>query len=96
MLYKNLSEQELRSVMRARALLDYVAALKFLLSGNVGDFKAVIKARKEYKRMRGSYKAVREENLLHTVVGKPYGRAPFMLLWQYYIRGRKFFNKLKE
>ncbi|MBO7230145.1 MAG: glycosyltransferase family 2 protein [Bacteroidaceae bacterium] len=96
MLYKNLPEQELRSVMRTRSVLDYVAALKFLLSGSIGDFKAVIKARKEYKRMRGSYKAVREENLLHTVVGKPYGRAPFMLLWQYYVRGKKHFNELKE
>ena len=95
MLYKNLPEKELRSVMRMRALLDYVAAIKFLLSGNVCDCKAVVKARKEYKKMRTSYEAVRNENILHTVVEQPFGRTTFMLLWQYYARGRRCFNKLK-
>ena len=34
MLYKNLPEHELRSVMRVRCLLDYLAALQFLLKGD--------------------------------------------------------------
>ena len=96
MLYKNLPEAELRGVMRVRAVLDYVAAFKFLLSGSVGDFKAVIKARKEYKRMRASYKGVRAVNIEKTVVLQPVGRMPFMLLWQYYLRGRKVFNELNK
>ena len=95
MLYKNLPAKELRGIMCVRALLDYVAAFKFLLSGSFGDFKAVIKARCEYKRMRASYVAVRNENLARTVICQPVGRTPFMLLWQYYARGRKVFNKLK-
>ena len=94
MLYKNLPEEELRHVMRVRALLDYVAAFKFLLSGSVGDFKAVLKARKEYKRMRRNYTDVRNDNIKKTVVHNPAGREPFMLLWQYHACGRKFFNKL--
>ncbi len=96
MLYKNLPEEELRHVMCVRALLDYVAAFKFLLSGNVGDFKAVLKARKEYKRMRASYGDVRKSNISATVVRCPQGRMPFLLLWQYHACGRKFFNKLKK
>ena len=96
MLYKNLPENELRSVMRVRALLDYVAAFKFLLSGSIGDFMAVLKARKEYKRMRRNYTDVRNDNIKKTVVHNPVGREPFMLLWQYYVRGRKFFNVLKK
>jgi GT2 family glycosyltransferase len=96
MLYKNLPEEELRHVMRVRALLDYVAAFKFLLSGSVGDFKAVLKARKEYKRMRASYEDVRKSNISATVVHCPQGRMPFLLLWQYHACGRKFFNKLKK
>ena len=96
MLYKNLPENELHAVMRVRALLDYVAALKFLLSGSVGDFLAVIKARREYRRMLVSYKSVRRDNIERTVVLQPAGRMPFMLLWQYYARGKKVFNELKQ
>lgn len=96
MLYKNLPEAELHGVMRVRAFLDYVAAFKFLLSGNIGDFKAVLKARNEYKRMRASYKGIRDENVRKTVVAQPFGRMSIMLLWEYYACGRKVFNELKK
>ena len=95
MLYKNLPENELRGVMRMRAFLDYVAAFKFLLTGNAGDFKAVVKARREYGRMRAGYAGARAENIARTVA-QPVGRARFMLLWQYYARGKKYFNELKQ
>ena len=94
MLYKNLPANELRGVMRMRALLDYVAALKFLLSGAWGDFKAVIAARREYRRMRGEYRVVREQNLAATVVPEIKERSRFSLLWQYYLKGKKYFSQL--
>ena len=94
MLYKNLPSDELRGVMRMRALLDYVAALKFLLTGAWGDFKAVIRARREYKRMRGEYRVVREQNLAATVVPEIKERSRFSLLWQYYLKGKKYFSQL--
>lgn len=96
MLYKNLPESELFYVMAVRAVLDYVAAFKFLLTGKIGDFKAVLSARKEYKRMRRNYTGVRKENIEKTVVHKPFGRDGFMLLWQYYACRRKYFNQLKR
>ena len=96
MLYKNLPEAELRKVMSVRAVLDYVAALKFLLSGSCGECKAVFKARREYKRMRRDYETVRKENLAKSALGKVVGRSTFMLLWQYYALGRKYFNDLKK
>ena len=95
MLYKNLSVGELRGVMRVRALLDYVAALKFLLTGAWGDFKAVLRARREYKRMRGEYRSVREQNLAAVAVPVIKERSAFSLLWQYYLKGRKHFSQLK-
>jgi GT2 family glycosyltransferase len=94
MLYKNLPSDELRGVMRMRALLDYVAALKFLLTGAWGDFKAVIRARREYKRMRGEYRVVREQNLAATVAPEIKERSRFSLLWQYYLKGKKYFSQL--
>ncbi len=94
MLYKNLPSDELRGVMRMRALLDYVAALKFLLTGAWGDFKAVIRARREYKRMRGEYMVVREQNLAATLVPEIKERSRFSLLGQYYLKGKKYFSQL--
>lgn len=96
MLYKNLSRSELHGVMFLRALLDNMAALKFLLSGNWGEFKAVLRARLEYRRMRSCYKAVRDERDAGSVVGNVVGRANFLLPWQYYVRGRKHFNELEK
>lgn len=48
MLYKNLPEAELNKVMCIRAWLDYVAALTFLLKGQLENARAVMQARKEY------------------------------------------------
>ena len=94
MLYKNVPACELRRVMRVRALLDYVAALKFLFTGACGDFKAVLRARREYRRMRGEYKGVREQNLVAAVVPVIKERSLFSLLWQYYLKGKKHFSQL--
>jgi GT2 family glycosyltransferase len=94
MLYKNLPAEELSQVMRRRALLDYVAAAKFLLSGNVGDFKAVVAARREFARVKDSYAAARKENLGKAVSDDIPERVKFSILWQYYAKGRKFFSNL--
>ena len=95
MLYKNLPSGELRMVMRTRAVLDYVAAIKFLLTGAWGDFKAVFAARREYKRMRSEYKSVREQSLAVAAFPVIEERSAFSLLWQYYVKGKKHFSQLK-
>lgn len=50
MLYKNLSDKELSHVMRVRWFLDYLAAFEMLiLKHNLGDFKAIFKARRAFQ-----------------------------------------------
>ena len=95
MLYKNLPEEELRSVMRMRWWLDYVAALKFLLlERNWGDFKAVYKARRDFKKRLPEYKSVREK-IQSTVISHDIKeRSSFSILWQYYVIGRKKYSEL--
>lgn len=93
MLYKNLPDSELHYVMRVRAVLDYVAALKFLLTGKWGDFKAIIKARREYKSMCSSYVNVRRDNMLNQKNCRV-ERSAFSLLWQYYIHRKKKYSRL--
>lgn len=95
MLYKCLPDRELRKVMAVRWLLDHVAALEMLLlKRNVDDFKAVIKARRDYARWRKDFKADRDRIQRSRQVEHIPERRPFSLLWQFYVKGRKTFAEL--
>lgn len=96
MLYKNLPSCELGTVMRVRCLLDYVAALKFAVAGEWLHCKAVLKARRDYGRMKKEYSEVRSANLAATVAGDIKERSGFMLLWRYYACGSKRYSQLKK
>ena len=95
MLYKNLPAEELGGVMRVRRILDYIAAVKFLLTGSWGDFMAVVRARREYKRMRGSYSEARIRNL-ECRSCEVSCIAPFSLLWQYYVKRKRTYSQLEK
>lgn len=94
MLYKNLPPKELASVMRMRALLDYVAALGFLLKGQVANALAVLRARRVYSSIRPSFTASRRENLKKSNLTVIPERAKYSILAQFYMHGRKFFSQL--
>lgn len=94
MLYKNLPEEELAPVMRVRRLLDYVAAAKFLLTGQWGNARAVVRARREYRRLRPGFQPERTENL-RRATGQPIAeRVDFSLLAALYLHGRRTFAQL--
>ena len=95
MLYKCLPENELRSVMRWRWVLDYLAAWEMLLlKRNLGDFKAVFRARRAFKRWKKDFEADRKEIQSGRRINKIPEQRRFSLLWQYYVRGRKRFSDL--
>ena len=94
MLYKNLPDRQLAGVMRVRLVLDYVAALKFLLGGDVPSAKAVVRARREYKKIKRNFLKQREENMSSMTLENPYGRFGFSLLWLHYIKGVKKFSDI--
>ena len=54
MIYKN--KQHPCGVLFVRGLLDYAAAMFYLLQGRWGAFKAVFQARKDYRKMRKVYR----------------------------------------
>ena len=95
MLYKNLPERDLRPVMRLRWWLDRLAALKFLLSGQGPNARAVLQARRDFHRMLPSFAADRQENLRLATCTDVSGRTPRSILWQYYILRRKTFGQLR-
>lgn len=94
MLYKNLPQEELHAVMRMRALLDYVAALNFLLKGQVANALAVLRARRAFHSFRASFLPDRENNLRRTSVFFIPERTKSSILWQFYIKGKKCFSQL--
>jgi GT2 family glycosyltransferase len=97
MLYKNLPESELRHVMRWRWFLDYLAAWKMLLlDRNVGEFKAVYRARRAFKAWRKDFSADREQIQQRRAEGTATGIYAHSILWQYYVKGNHHFSKLVE
>lgn len=87
MLYKNLPESELAHVMMVRRVLDYVAALKMLIADkNVGEFMAVCRARKAFRKWRHEFRADREHIQGTRVVARAEGRRTYSLLWNYYFK----------
>lgn len=95
MLYKNLPRRELGYVMCVRFFLDYLAAFEMLLlKRSVGDFKAVCRARRDFWRWRKDFRACREHIRSTAAVKSIPCRCRFLLLWQYYVKGRKTFAEL--
>ena len=95
MLYKCLPDSELSKVMRLRWWLDYLAAWEMLLlKRNWGDFKAVYRARRAFKRWRSDFTAERNSIQQGATAKEIPERRSFSLLWQYYAKGRKRFSDL--
>ena len=95
MLYKNLPEEELPSVMKRRRWLDFIAAMKMLiLERSMENCKAVMKARKDFRKWLYNFEEERQKIQSSAKNPSPKGRRNFSLLWQYYFRGRKTFVEL--
>ena len=109
MLYKNLPEDKLTSVLRMRKLLDLVAALQFLVKGDPKNMKAIFKAYQEFKQLKPQYAALRKQIQSHRTPAAPITEtipaqlthpssfpetSGFSLLWQYYVKGRKTYKTL--
>ena len=94
MLYKNLPEAELKATLRIRMVLDYVAALQFLLKGDLANMKAVFKARREFQKMRDEYIPIRHHIQATRKVQRIPERTHYSILWQYYIKGHRTYSSL--
>ena len=95
MLYKNLGGDELPKVMRMRWFLDYLAAFEtLLLKGRWGEFKAIFKARSDFRAWRNDFAGDRRSIQASRKVKKEEGRYDGSILWQYYAKGKKTFKDL--
>lgn len=96
MLYKNLPDKDLKPVMRLRFWLDYLAALKFFLTGHVANAKAVYQARREFYQLLPQFEHKRMENMRKMVLAEIPELKSYSLLWQFYLKGRKHYSELPQ
>ena len=94
LLYKNLPDERLETVMRVRFWLDALASVQFLLTGKWGSFLAVWRGRRDFFRMRPQFVADRERNLKAAVLSPVPEQTTVSILWQYYARGKKTFKEI--
>lgn len=94
MLYKNLTEEDLRPVMSARFFLDYIAAFKFLAEGHFKSALAVFEARRAFFQMRSDYEPKRKENLSKRRLNDIPELIHASLLYCFYAKGKKTFTDL--
>ena len=94
MLYKCLPQSDLRRVMAVRWFLDYLAAfLTLFLKQDWRGFKAIYRARRDFKRWKKDFECDRRMIQQSRADGvKDY--VSMVLLWQYYARGRHTFKEL--
>lgn len=95
MIYKNAPAQHLGSILRFRAVFDNVAAIKFLAAGDVAAFKAVRKARRDFKLIRSDFEEARAENLSRAVSYNIPEMLDGSILYLYYLRFKHIFSALK-
>lgn len=94
MLYKNLPEKDLRHVMSVRTFLDWLSALPFLLKLDFANFNAVLRARRDFKKMRRDFAADRKTNMQKRVAENIHEHVGFSILWHYFFKGEKKFSDL--
>ena len=95
MIYKNAPDCQLKKIMLFRKIFDNVAALKFLASGDYAAFKAVRKARRDFKAMRSGYDKARAENMKLAVTARIPEVLKSSILYKYYLGFKHTYSSLK-
>ena len=88
LLHKNLPLRDLRPTLMRRRLLDTLAWLKFMATFDFDNANAILKAHRDFRRMRRSYTIHPSVNLLRSPICRR------NILTAYYLRGIRRFSRL--
>ncbi|MFT2008799.1 glycosyltransferase family 2 protein [Pontibacter sp. 13R65] len=89
MLYKNMPLSQLLPVMVFRIILDWLAAARMLVAGQVADAKAVLDAHAAILRNAGYWHARRKLQQNKRKLGTLNGVYKGSIVWQYFIRQKR-------
>jgi GT2 family glycosyltransferase len=95
MLAKNLPQRQMRKTIFIRQLLDGVAAIMLLFRSGHASFLAVVKAHNDFRKARTAIKTFRTMSPHPDMYNTPHTMMNKSLLFEYYIRGKRFFTELK-
>ncbi len=90
MLHKNLPADRKERVLFARKLFDGLAGVFFLLQGRPGHIPQIVKAHRDFARLRKTIEPGKKNQSLNALPGVLHGS----LVLNYFFRGRKTWNKL--
>lgn len=98
MLYKNLPQQRFKRTMALRLVLDVVAAYRSLLGGNLGDFKAIARAHRDFFSSLGVLRQKRAavQILSKGAIPNKEGLYARSILWQFFAKGKKKYSELEQ
>ena len=92
MLYKNLPDNKLNSVLFLRKILDGLSALRFLIKFDFANFMAIFKAHLSYYKMKKTLKNSRNEiKLLGEKEPTIFNKS---IICEFYLKGRKTFDRI--
>lgn len=95
LLYKNLPDKNFRISLFIRKILDGVAAVKFLFSGNFGSVVSVFRAHIDYYLSSGDLRKKRLHVKETQVNHFPKNILNKSIVFEFYVKGRKTYNSLK-
>ena len=94
MLYKNVQPSVFFGTFVMRYLLDFLAFVHLLLQGNFKNAKTVVKAHRDFLKMKSSYKSARHENLAKSIIATISTQYPKSILWKFYVGKKKTYASL--
>lgn len=92
LLHKNLPAADLRAALFRRRLLDTIAWGKFILTLDLPNASAILRAHRDFRRMRRHYTAHPSSNLLNPAPLRD-ARRPDILL-SYFLKRKRYFSQL--
>ena len=96
LLYKNAAPGELWGPFFQRLVLDGVAGLKFLLGGEFGNFRAVLRAHLSFYGRFGYWRQRRAAARPHLRVAQRAGVYDGSIVWAYFAGGKQKFSELAQ
>ncbi len=95
LLYKNLPQNKLHKILIARLLLDGIAGIKFLISLELKNFKAVLKAHYYFYTNLKIFKPKREKNIANNTNYKHNEIYNKSIVYDFFIKKIKKYSELK-
>ena len=94
LVYKNVNPRELTGILTTRLVLDWVAALRFLIQGNTGDAKAIVRAHRDFFKSRRYWRQQRQAAALQRLTTERPGVYNGSLVWAYFAKEVRAFSQL--